>query len=179
MTDSSSGSIGTLTGDTGSERIVVRDLLPDDIRPDEASPWDNWDDEWIPEALQPRHFRAAVIADDTIVGTMSWHAVYYGPTWGSRAWSIGIGLAPHARGRGIGTAAQRALSDALLHSAHRVEASTDIGNVAEQRSLEKAGFLREGVLRSAQFRRDGIHHDLVMYARTRDNAPSVPYRRGR
>ena len=75
--------------------------------------------------------------------------------------------------------AQRALSDALLQSAHRVEASTDIANVAEQRSLEKAGFLREGVLRSAQFRRDGIYHDLVMYARTRDNAPSVPRKRGR
>jgi RimJ/RimL family protein N-acetyltransferase len=47
-----------------------------------------------------------------------------------------------------------------------VEASTDIGNLAEQRSLEKAGFLREGVLRHAQERVDG-QHDLVMYARTR------------
>ena len=168
MTDPSAGSIGTLSCDAGGMRVVVRDLLPDDVRPDEASPWDDWDEAWIPEALQPHHFRAAVVADDTIVGTMSWHAVLYGPTWGSRAWSMGIGLAPHARGRGIGTAAQRALSDALLHSAYRVEASTDIANVAEQRSLDKAGFLREGVLRSAQFRRDGIH-DIVMYARTRDD----------
>ena len=45
----------------------------------------------------------------------------------------------------------------------RVEASTDITNLAEQRALEKAGFTREGVLRKAQWRA-GDWHDLVVYS---------------
>ena len=44
--------------------------------------------------------------------------------------------------------------------ANRVEAQTDIENIAEQRALEKAGFTREGVARGSQFRA-GAYHDLV------------------
>ena len=43
------------------------------------------------------HLCAVVVLDDTIIGTMSWHAVFYGPTQGSRAWSMGIALAPEWR----------------------------------------------------------------------------------
>ena len=54
----------------------------------------------------------------------------------------------------------------------RVEASTDVENIAEQRSLEKAGFVREGVIRGAQYRPDG-RHDLVNYARLRSDSQAV------
>ena len=50
--------------------------------------------------------------------------------------------------------------------ANRVEASTDVDNVAEQRSLTKAGFTREGIARGSQFR-GGAYHDLIVYARLR------------
>jgi RimJ/RimL family protein N-acetyltransferase len=111
-----------------------------------------------------------VEADGVPVGTVSWHAVVYGPNAESAAWNIGINLIPAARGRGLGAAAQRLLADRLFatSSHHRVEASTDVDNVAEQRSLEKAGFVREGVLRGAQHRA-GSHHDLVVYSRLRDD----------
>lgn len=46
---------------------------------------------------------------------------------------------------------------------HRIEAGTDVGNLAEQRALEKAGFTREGVLRGHSFR-SGRWHDTVMYS---------------
>ena len=157
-----------LTADLNGETIEIRDLRADDVRPDESSEWDAWDDDWIPDIEQPTHHRAAILVNGEIVGTLSWHAVLYGPTWGSRAWSMGIGLAPPARGRGIGALAQRLLSDHLLQTAHRVEASTDVANAAEQRSLEKAGFVREGILRGAQARKDGVQHDLVMFARIRE-----------
>ena len=52
---------------------------------------------------------------------------------------------------------------------HRVQASTDVSNVAEQKALERAGFQREGVLRGAQWRLGGWH-DLLSYARLRDDA---------
>jgi len=157
-----------LVGSIHGKRLEVRDLSPDDARPDESSEWDAWDDDWLPDEEQPHQHRAAVILDGDIVGTMSWHAVLYGPTRGSRAWSMGIGLAPECRGTGIGSEAQRMLSEHLLQTAHRVEASTDVDNIAEQRSLERAGFQREGVLRGAQRRADGANHDLVMYSRTPD-----------
>ena len=48
----------------------------------------------------------------------------------------------------------------------RVEASTDVENIAEQRSLEKAGLMREGVIRGAHFR-EGEYNDMVVYAITR------------
>ena len=109
------------------------------------------------------------LADRQAIGLVSWHAVRYGPNPESVAWNIGISLIPEARFHGYGGPAQRLLAEHLLATtaANRVEASTDIDNVAEQRALEKAGFLREGVLRGAQYRA-GRWRDLVSYSLTRD-----------
>lgn len=46
---------------------------------------------------------------------------------------------------------------------NRIEATTEITNVGEQRALEKAGFAREGILRGSTFRQ-GAWHDQVMYS---------------
>jgi RimJ/RimL family protein N-acetyltransferase len=102
------------------------------------------------------------------IGTVSWRTVRYGPNPESCAWNIGISLIPEARGHGFGTEAQRLLVDHLFEttSVNRVEAMTDIDNEVEQRSLEKAGFAREGVLKGSQYRRGGWH-DLVVFARVR------------
>ena len=77
-------------------------------------------------------------------------------------------LLPDARGRGHGTAAQRLLADYLVSTSlvQRVEAGTDVENLAEQRALEKAGFARDGVMRQAQYR-DGAWHDMVIFSRLR------------
>ena len=106
-----------------------------------------------------------VVADGWPIGTVSWHAELYGPNLESQAWNIGINLIPDARGHGFGGEAQRLLAERLFASsrANRVEAMTDVENVPEQRALEKAGFVREGVIRGAQFRA-GAWHDLVVYA---------------
>lgn len=108
------------------------------------------------------------LSDGEAVGSVTWHAVAYGPNVESRAWNIGIALVPDARGQGLGGPAQRLLADHLLAttSAERVEASTDVANAAEQRALEKAGFAREGIARAAQHRA-GAWHDLVVYSRVR------------
>ncbi len=108
------------------------------------------------------------IADGAPIGTVSWHAVRNGPNRPSEAWNVGVALIPDARDHGCGTEAQRLLVRYLFATTdvNRIEASTDIENHAEQRSLEKAGLLREGVARGAQFRSGG-YHDLVVYARVR------------
>lgn len=103
--------------------------------------------------------------DGAVAGTVGWFAVQHGPSITARALNIGIALLPEHRGRGLGTAAQVAIAEYLFANTliERLEAGTDVANLAEQRALEKAGFQREGVLRHAQFR-DGQWHDLVMYS---------------
>jgi len=110
------------------------------------------------------------VEDGFLIGTVGWRRVRYGPNPESDAWQIGIDLVLEARGQGHGSTAQRMLADHLFATTalNRVEASTDVDNLAEQRSLEKAGFTREGVNRAAQYR-GGTYHDLVLYARLRSN----------
>ena len=111
------------------------------------------------------------IEDLEPIGTVGWHKVNYGPGPKSEAWNFGIELRPEARGQGLGTEAQRLRAEFLFatYELNRVEASTDVENLAEQRSLEKAGFTREGIQRGSQFRA-GAYHDLVTYSRLRDDA---------
>jgi len=116
-----------------------------------------------------------VCLDSQPVGVMDWHSVRYGPNRGSQAINFGISISPSARGRGVGTRAQRMLADYLFAhtTVYRVEASTDVSNLAEQTALERAGFTREGVLRGAQFRL-GEWHDLVVYSRLRTDPAEPP-----
>lgn len=80
---------------------------------------------------------------------------------------IGIILLPEARGQGYGSAAQRMLAEYLFAhtTVHRIEAGTEVDNVAEQRALEKAGFTNEGVIRGGGWRsgawRDGVRYSLL------------------
>jgi [ribosomal protein S5]-alanine N-acetyltransferase len=106
-------------------------------------------------------------------GLVSWQAgCYAGP---AGYFDIGIALLPEHRGRGIGWRAQAMLADYLfLHTpVERVQAGTQPENIAEQRSLEKAGFRREGVIRAAEFRA-GRWRDGVLFGRLRhDPAPAL------
>ena len=85
-------------------------------------------------------------------------------------WEIGIALLPEWRGRGIGWRAQAMLCDYLFsHSpAQRIQAATHAENVAEQRSLVKAGFQQEGLVRAGEFRA-GQWRDGYLYSRLRDD----------
>lgn len=143
--------------------ITLRPLDGDRPGRDTSSPYEDWgpkDPDSKPADLE----RWLVLHDGIVVGDLSAHSRWYGPTAGSRAMSIGISVDPEHRGRGFGTVAQRMLAE-LLHERGivRVEASTDVTNVSEQRALERAGFLFEGVLRGAQVRADG-RHDLQLWS---------------
>ena len=108
---------------------------------------------------------AVVIGDDTCAGVVDWRPV---GRFGTQ--EIGIALVPEYRGRGIGTEAQRQLVDYLLATttAHRIQAGTELDNIAEQKALEKVGFTREGVNRGVHFRA-GRWRDSVMYGLVRDD----------
>jgi RimJ/RimL family protein N-acetyltransferase len=161
-----------------AERDDEHDLL-ECWRGESASEFEDWSGD--PPAGFERGVRLSapagggdlVVTDghDRPIGTVSWHPMLYGPSPGSQAFDIGISLRPEARGRGHGGRAQQLLAEYLFATTpvHRVQASTDVANVAEQRALERAGFTREGVLRGAQWRL-GRYHDMVSYARLRTDA---------
>lgn len=106
--------------------------------------------------------------DGEIVGDVSYHHQKYGPNDGSQVFNIGISLHSKCRGKGYGVEAQKLLAAYLFatYPIMRVEATTDVTNLPEQRALEKAGFTREGVLRKAQWR-NGDWHDMVVYSKLR------------
>lgn len=148
--------------------VSIRGVGHDEPRPRSTSRWDDWGD-MDPAAKDMDLQRWVIEVTDatghhTIVGDLSAHSVWYGPTTGSRATSIGISLLEEHRGHGIGAIAQRLLAEELhAGGTVRVEASTDVENTAEQRALAKAGFQLEGTLRLAQARRDGLH-DLQVWS---------------
>ena len=102
--------------------------------------------------------------DGTPVGRVSYFRLIFAPF--SYGYNIGIGIMLEHRGHGYGAEAQRLLADYLLftYPVGRVEASTDIENLAEQRSLERAGFTRDGVIRKGWWR-GGRWHDMAVYSR--------------
>ncbi len=111
--------------------------------------------------------------DGDVAGIVVWRRVTgSGPP--EACFEIGILLFPDHRGKGLGTAAQCLLADHLFSTTltNRLEAITEADNLAEQRALEKAGFIREALLRERGFLR-GRWVDAVLYARLRaDPAPT-------
>jgi RimJ/RimL family protein N-acetyltransferase len=79
--------------------------------------------------------------------------------------AIGYWVAEGARGRGVATRATKLLAGWALTEGgvERLELTTHSDNVASQRVAEKAGFVREGVLRSHTRFRDG-RRDSVMFS---------------
>jgi ribosomal-protein-alanine N-acetyltransferase len=112
---------------------------------------------------------AVALTDGTLAGIVSWRTI---KTGGPEAGCLEIGalLFPEHRGKGLGTAAQRLLVEYLFATtlANRLQAITDVENLAEQKALERAGFRREGILRGLAFDR-GRWHDGVLYARLRED----------
>jgi aminoglycoside 6'-N-acetyltransferase len=109
-----------------------------------------------------------VEAGGEAIGVANYRRVDHGPPNGGHAYQLGTHLTPEARGKGFGVEVASLLADYLFdaYPVMRIEAETDVENLPAQRALEKAGFTREGVLRSAQWRGGGWH-DLVIYSKLR------------
>lgn len=101
-----------------------------------------------------------VLADGTIQGGGALHHF----DWGREQAEIAYWLFMHARGHGTATKTARFLAEyAFSLGVHRVEARVFAGNAASERVLERAGFTREGVLRSMPLRIGG-RSDQTLYS---------------
>lgn len=114
--------------------------------------------------------RLTVIARHRVIGSAFWFRREWGPEATSWCWEIALHIHVAERGNGHGVDAIRELVSYLfLHTlGWRIQAIADIDNYRSQRVLERAGFVREGTLRSAQWR-EGRWHDQHIYSRLRDD----------
>jgi RimJ/RimL family protein N-acetyltransferase len=112
-----------------------------------------WVTERIEQAVQdaaagcPTSF-AVVAADEParVLGSVDWRNRY--PTPPFSLVDIGYGVAPAARGRGVGSTAVRLLTEWLMSpdggDVHRVQLDHAVGNVASCRTALRVGFAIEG-----------------------------------
>ncbi|MGE0703226.1 MAG: GNAT family N-acetyltransferase [Vicinamibacterales bacterium] len=96
----------------------------------------------------------------------------------NRKANLGYWVRSAATGRGVATAAVRALRDWAFERTAliRLEILIAAGNVASHRVAERAGAIREGVLRRRLVLHD-VAHDATMFSITRD-LPVQPGQRG-
>jgi RimJ/RimL family protein N-acetyltransferase len=85
---------------------------------------------------------------------------------------LGYMVAPAARGRGMATARLRALTDWAFAETgvQRIRLVVDVENPASLRVAERAGYVREGVMRSVHFK-NGRRIDAVLLSRLRNDPP--------
>ena len=103
----------------------------------------------------------AIVRAGALAGTIGFHGV----NWPNRATSIGYWLAADAQGRGLVTAAVRALCDLAFREwgLHRVELRAQPANLRSRAVAERCGFTEEGIAREAERIGDEFL-DLVVYS---------------
>uniref|UniRef100_A0A7N0USR9 N-acetyltransferase domain-containing protein n=1 Tax=Kalanchoe fedtschenkoi TaxID=63787 RepID=A0A7N0USR9_KALFE len=132
----------------GGEVITLRPLEVSDI--DHFMVWANTSKEdgiKYLESIKSHPWLRAICIADKPVGAISVE-----PNTGSDACrgKLGYVLATEYWGRGIVTEAVKMVSERIFKEwphLERLEALVDVDNLRSQRVLEKAGFLKEGVLR--------------------------------
>jgi RimJ/RimL family protein N-acetyltransferase len=173
--------------DMGNQ-VTLRPVAEDDLPMMEKLTWDPetagefarfgwfdtrmWRRGWAEDGLiGPDGGALMVVSGDERLGFVNWRRRPTAPP--SYCWSIGIAMLPEARGRGYGTQAQRLLARYLFAhtTVHRIEAATEVENIAEQKALEKVGFTSEGVMRGIGWR-NGAWRDGVTYSLLRTDPPA-------
>lgn len=169
-----------------TDRLVLRPYRPDDVEAVHRACQDPDIQRWITAIAVPyttEHARAwveelapaeraegeglpsVVEADGRLVGAAGLHL-----RPGRLGPEIGYWIAPWARGHGYAAEAAHALAAwALGLGAPRVHLYADVGNAASQAAATRAGFSREGVVRSCLDYRDGTRGDAVLFSRLPDD----------
>jgi RimJ/RimL family protein N-acetyltransferase len=144
------------------------DQLPHPYTHEDARAWfELADDRW----------RAGTMATfalelETLEGPVGGVGVHFFDGLDAGSAEIGYWVAEEVRGRGVATAATRLAATWAFESRSdlvRLQLRADVENAASNRVAEKAGFTREGVLRSQRYNeRLGRRSDFVMWSLLRE-----------
>ena len=101
--------------------------------------------------------------EEKFCGLISFHSV----SLANHAAELGYWIAAPARGRGIGCAAARMITEYgfLTMGFRRIEALVDVDNEASQALLRSADYELEGILRQKVTRDNGAQIDMVLFSR--------------
>ena len=166
----------------GEDDLPLLEALTQDPATTGEFQWFGWNDlrrwrrSWQENGLiGPDGGTLVVVSGDDRLGLVNWRRRQ--TTAAGYCWQIGVIMRPEARGHGHGTRAHRLLASYLFaHTpVHRIEAATEVGNIAEQKALDRAGFSREGVLRGIGWR-DGAWRDGVGYSLLRTDPSARQFR---
>lgn len=82
--------------------------------------------------------------------------------------NIGLVMCENERGKNLGTSITKTVVNYLFsnYDIARIQADTDINNIAAQKVLEKAGFIKEGIMSKYRFHH-GKYNDSALYAITK------------
>jgi RimJ/RimL family protein N-acetyltransferase len=121
---------------------------------------------WLERYDQPDGERAGFAIVDEVSGEFLGMAALVRLDSAGREAEAGYIVAPAARGRGIAVRALRLLTEWSLQELklERVELRIEVENEPSIRVAERAGYLREGVLRSVHFKQ-GLRADIAVYSR--------------
>jgi len=151
-------------GDNRNIWLQLRDRFP--------HPYTHADAErWLAHALQAQpETNFAIALGDEVVGGIGYQ---FGIDVERFSAEIGYWLGEALWGRGIATAALRAVTRHAFatHELNRLFALPFARNLSSIRVLEKAGYVREGVLRHSAVK-EGVVLDQVLYAVIRSEQPS-------
>ena len=82
--------------------------------------------------------------------------------------NIGLVMCENERGKNLGVTITKTIVNYLFsyYDIVRIQADTDINNIAAQKVLEKAGFTKEGIMSKYRFHH-GKYNDSILYAITK------------
>lgn len=116
---------------------------------------------WLKQFQMQDGFQAGIYFKGKLVGVAGFHAI----DWENRKTSIGYWLGEESQGYGIMTRVVKKLVDFAFdeYKLNRIEIQCGEDNAQSRAIPERLGFVKEGVVREAEYLYDHFH-DLVTYS---------------
>ena len=116
---------------------------------------------WLKQFSSHDGFQTGIQYKGELAGMVGFHGI----DWSNKKTSIGYWLSDHYQGKGIMTAAVKALLDQAFeaYNLNRVEIQCGIENKKSQGIPRRLGFKPDGIIKDAEYLYDHFH-DTILYS---------------